>query len=69
MNQATQGDVSPMYGYVCFYKGRRAEVYAPSSYDAQQEGARVLRAKKSYDVSVMLAERPDGSDVLHAPVW
>ena len=46
-----------MYGYVCFYKGKRIEVYADSSYAAQQKAAAQLKAKKPYEVNVMLAEK------------
>ncbi len=46
-----------MNGYVCFYKGKRVEVYADTSYAAQQKAAAMLKAKKSYEVTVMLAEK------------
>lgn len=53
-----------MNGYVAFYKGRRIEVYAESSYKAQQEAAKQFKAKKSYEVTVVLAEK-DGKEVTH----
>jgi hypothetical protein len=53
-----------MNGYVCFYKGRRIEVYADSSYAAQQKAATLLRAKRIYEVTVVLAEK-DGEPVTH----
>ena len=55
-------------GYVCFYGQRRIEVYATSSYQAQQEVAKQLKvpAKKHYMISVNLAER-DAKPVIHAP--
>jgi hypothetical protein len=43
-------------GYICFYRGKRCEVRAATSYAAQQKAATVLKARKAYDVSVMLAE-------------
>lgn len=49
-----------MNGYICFYKGKRIEVWADSSYAAQQVAAARFRAKKSYEVTVCLAETPDG---------
>jgi hypothetical protein len=53
-----------MNGYVCFYKGKRVEVYAETIYAAQQKAATLLRAKRSYEVSVHLAEK-DGEVVEH----
>lgn len=52
-------------GYVCFYKGKRIEVYADSSYAAQQKAATLLKAKRSYEVTVVLAEM-NGETVLHS---
>lgn len=53
-----------MNGYVCFYNGKRVEVYADSSYAAQQKAATMLKAKRAYEVTVMLAEK-DGEAVVH----
>jgi hypothetical protein len=55
-------------GYVCFYGQRRIEVYASSSYQAQQEVAKQLKvpAKKQYQISVNLAEL-GGKPVVHTP--
>lgn len=53
-----------MNGYVCFYKGKRVEVYADSSYAAQQKAATLLRAKRIYEVAVVLAEK-SGEAVVH----
>ena len=57
-----------MNGYIAFYKGKRAEVYADTSYEAQQKAALLFKAKKRYEVSVMLAEK-DGRQVVHAPAF
>jgi len=46
-----------MNGYKAFYKGNSIEVMAESSYKAQLEAARVFKAKKSYQVSVVLCEK------------
>jgi len=46
-----------MNGYVAFYKGKRAEVYADTKLEAQKLAAKELKAKKYYDVMVVLAER------------
>lgn len=48
-----------MNGYVAFYRGKRIEVRANTSYEAQQKAAVILKAKKSYEVSVVLAEKGD----------
>ena len=45
-----------MNGYICYYKNKRVEVYANTSYAAQQEAAKKLGAKKTYQVNVVLAE-------------
>lgn len=52
-------------GYICFYKDKRLEVYATSSYQAQLQAANLFKAKKRYEVSVHLAELPDGSVYEH----
>ena len=53
-----------MNGYVCLYKGKRLEVYADTSYQAQQKAAQQFKAKKSYEVTVMLAEL-SGKEYIH----
>ena len=55
-------------GHIAFYKGKKMEVYASSSFVAQQKAAKAFKAKKSYEVTVVLCERPDGSEVVHVPV-
>jgi len=55
-----------MNGYVAFFKGKRIEVYASNKLEAQTEAARIFKAKKHYDVSVVLAEK-DGKQVTHTP--
>lgn len=54
------------YGYVAFYKSKRLEVYAKSSLEAQERAAKLFKARKSYDVTVVLAENKDGSAVVHS---
>lgn len=51
-------------GYICFYKGKKQEVYATSSYEAQLLGAKRLKARKSWEVTVVLAEK-NGEQVTH----
>lgn len=43
-----------MNSYKAFYKGRTTTVIAETSYQAQQEAAKFFKAKKSYDVTVVL---------------
>jgi len=55
-----------MNTYEAFYRGRRLTVQAATSYAAQLEAARQFKAKKTHEVTVMLAEK-DGQPVVHAP--
>jgi hypothetical protein len=55
-----------MHGYIAFYRGQRVEVFASSSYEAQQKAAALLRARKSHEVAVVLAEK-EGHAVTHSP--
>lgn len=55
-----------MNGYIAFYKGKQMEVYAETSLQAQQEAAKKFKAKKAYEVTVMLAEK-EGEQVTHTP--
>jgi hypothetical protein len=48
-----------MRPYIAFYRGKQTTVHAPSSYAAQQLAAAFFKARKAYDVTVMLA------DVIH----
>ena len=56
-----------MFGYVCFYRGERIEVRALRSFDAQEIAAKIFKAKKSWEVAVRLAEKPNGEEVVHVP--
>lgn len=51
-----------MNSYLCFYKGKKIEVNADTSYAAQQKAAGIFKVKKTYLVSVVLAEK-DGVPV------
>lgn len=55
-----------MNGFVCFYKGKRFEVLAGSSYQAQCKCAKDnnIPAKKQGDITVVLAEK-DGQMLTH----
>jgi ABC-type thiamine transport system substrate-binding protein len=52
-------------GYVCFFRNRRTEVYASTSYEAQTKAAAVFKARKQYEVTVVLAEK-GGAPVVHS---
>ena len=58
-----------MNGYVCFYRGKRVEVTATSSYAAQQAAATLLRVKSrnQHEIAVVLAEK-SGEPVVHVAV-
>ena len=51
-------------GYIATYKGKRTEVYAETSYKAQQIAAAFFKAKKSWEVDVYLCEQ-HGKEVIH----
>lgn len=46
-----------MNGYICLYKGKRIEVYADTTLQAQTIAAKQLKARKAYEVTVGLAEK------------
>lgn len=47
-----------------FYRGKRVEIYAATSYEAQEKAAAQFKARKSYEVTVVLAEK-GGEPVEH----
>lgn len=53
-----------MNKYKAFYKGKSCEVEAETQYKAQLEAAKILKAKKSYDVAIGLLEI-DGKEYKH----
>ena len=55
-----------MNGYICLYKGKKFEVYAESTYEAQKKCALENKIKKSYEISVYLAEK-NGEQITHVP--
>jgi hypothetical protein len=56
-----------MNKYVCFYRGKEIVVEAATSLAAQRLAAYSFGARRSYEVTVMLAARADGSEVVHNP--
>ena len=55
-----------MFTYIAFYKGKQIEVKALRSYDAQEAAAKIFKARKSYEVTVVLAAKDD-EPVIHHP--
>ncbi len=62
-----------MNGYVCFWKGKRVEVHAETTYQAQTKARDMFQAQagrkkvKAHEVNVVLAEK-DGKPVTHTAV-
>ena len=56
-----------MNGYKCIYNGKCVDVYAATSYAAQQAAALLLKvtSKNQYKISVCLCEKADGEQVTH----
>ena len=46
-----------MNGYIAFYRGKKIEVTSDTSYHAQLKAAELFKAKKSYEVTVVLCEK------------
>jgi hypothetical protein len=57
-----------MNGYKAFYKGKSIDVYSDTSYHAQLKATEVFKAKKSYDVTVILCEK-EGEQVTHVATF
>ncbi len=55
-----------MFTYIAFYKGKEITVNALRTYDAQLIASKIFKAKKSYEVTVMLASKND-EPVIHHP--
>lgn len=55
-------------GFICHYNGKKLEIWAATAYAAQCEAARRLKVhdNKRYLISVLIAERADGSIVNHS---
>ena len=54
-----------MNGYICFYKNKRCEVHANTALEANERAAKLFKARKTYDVTVVLAEK-DNQPVVHS---
>ena len=56
-----------LYGYLCFYKGKKYPVFATTTLEAQTKCAKQNHIKKQYEITVVLAEKDD-EPVLYRPV-
>lgn len=57
-----------MNTYHAFYRGKKIELTADSSYDAQEKAAKLMKARKSYEVAIMLAALgPMNETYVHHP--
>lgn len=60
-----------MNGYVAFYRGKKIDVYAETSYAAMMQAVERFKAKRPYEVTVVLAEKDvkdgHGQQVIHQP--
>jgi hypothetical protein len=54
--------------YKAFYRDRVVEVQAETTFGAQVLASEMFKAKKSYEVSVVLCER-EGKQVTHKPLF
>jgi len=63
----TNTDNNNLNGYKAFYKGKTLDVYASTSIQARDKAARLFKARKAYDVTVVLCELA-GSQVTHIAV-
>lgn len=57
--------------YACFYNGRTHELQAAGLYEAKQAAIAYFKAPRSkqHMVSVVLAKRSDGTEVVHTPTF
>lgn len=46
-----------MFAYECFYKNKRMTVTAFRSIDAQEKAAKLFKARKAWEVTVVLAAK------------
>jgi hypothetical protein len=60
-----RGEQQEMNTYHAFYKGKKLELQADTSYAAQLKAAELFKAKKSYDVTIVLVAKED-KPVIHS---
>ena len=64
-NNINPNGVMRMNTYLCLYKNKREIVYADTSYSAQCKAQALFKAKKGYDVQVVLMRKGD-QEVIHS---
>jgi hypothetical protein len=57
-----------MNTYEAFYRKKRLTVTAETSLKARDKAAELFKARKAYDVTVVLVEK-DGEQVIHIPTF
>ena len=55
-----------MFKYRAFYRGKSIDITALRSFDAQEKAATIFKARKRWEVTVVLCERQDGSTITHS---
>ena len=63
----TNMDNNNLNGYKAFYKGKTLNVYANTSLQARDKAAKLFKARRAYDVTVVLCELA-GSQVVHKAI-
>lgn len=53
-----------MNGYICFYRGKRHEVYADTTLEARDKANQHFKAKRPHEITTVLCEK-DGLEVVH----
>lgn len=69
--RAATTEPAPQPTYMCFYGSQRHDLQAPSLYEAKQAAVKHFKAPRSkqHMVSVVLAKRSDGTEVVHTPTF
>ena len=57
-----------MNEYIAIYKKKQINVTADTTLAAQQQAAKIFKAKKAYDVTVVLVMKK-GEQVTHLPLF
>jgi hypothetical protein len=57
-----------MNTYHAFYKGKKIELVADSSYQAQRKASEIFKTYKAYDITIVLVAI-EGKAVTHIPTF
>lgn len=58
----TTNENASLFPFLCFYKGKRLEVHAPTTYAAQLIAKQAFGAKKGWEITVMRADKTHTAD-------